>query len=700
MHHIRLLNKRDKTSVYPDDLIIIDIDRPSGSILQNPFPMKNHNDDVERDNVVRDYAEYFEHEFEHNPKLSAYMYYLAGLVADGKKLALRCWCHPKKCHGHVVIEKLNLLNSKQKDAMTTVIEPPKKEVPAFLVQKYSEDEIDYKECRFVIHMPKGDGRYDWHMVKEVLHFKDGRPPVPNIRYVRDYKVKYWVARVNLRESYTQKKEWENLDRLTEGESTASDLWKNIAFSLGRPGLVTRPDILRDSPHVYGTDIPSTVSIKYDYFKKMGDRKSTPFKISYSDTETNMLNLDQGASKHILMQSLFFEGKMYMAVVEDFLKTVPNPRKALLEMYDEYMPQQGKDMVKELVIDIVKSPIDVVKAVFKKAHEWQPDFMAFWNLIFDLDKIIECIEEAGYRPEEILNDPNLPPQLRTWFLKRANPNKTSASGRTMTKKPADQWHSALNPASFYFIDQMATYRFIRKSKQLEPSYGLDEILKKELKGLGKLKHKPAEGLNKAEFHIFMQERYPGEYCIYHMWDVLSMPVLDEETRDLAYSLPSVTGFSDFMSFESEPKRYIHNFHHFILEKHNSVTGCAGKSLVQEFDSMTISGQGHIVTLEPHLTVDTGLKIFKDYSGLRTNFYSHCADLDVKSSYPYGQWLFNMSRTTTVRELISIEGVRDQDRRIQGLNLSGGRTNAVEFTNVIFGTPTHSEINRFFDQANKN
>ena len=697
MHHIRLLNKRDKTSVYPEDLMIVDIDRPSGSILQNPFPLSDKDDDLEREAVYFRYEQYFEERFENDEAFAAYVYRLAGLVADGTKLALRCWCHPKKCHGLAVIKKINLLNSKQKAAMTTELAPKKKETPAFLVQKYSDDEIDYKECRFAIHMPRRDGRYDWHMVKEILHFKDGRPPEPNIRYVREYKRKYWVTRQNLRESYAQKKEWENLDRLTEGESTETDLWKNIALSMGRPGLITRPDILRDSPHVYGTDIPSTVSLKYDYAVAMGDRKATPFKTAYSDTETNMLNLDQGATKHILMQSLFYEGKMYMVVLKDFLKSIPNPRKRLLELYEEYMPQQGKDLVNELVIDIVEAPIDIVKAVFKKAHEWKPDFMAFWNLIFDLDKIIECIEKAGYRPEDILNDPNLPPELRYWFLKRANPNKTSASGRTMTKKPADQWHSVLQPASFYFIDQMASYRFIRKSKQLEPSYGLDEILKKELKGLGKLKHKPAEGLNKGEFHIFMQERYPGEYCIYHMWDVVCMPVLDKKTQDLAYSLPSITGYSDFMSFESEPKRYIHNFHHFILNKHNSVTGCAGKSLTQEYDSMTITGQGHIVTLEPHLTVDTGLRIFKDYPGLITNFYSHCADLDVKSSYPYGQWLFNMSRTTTVRELISIADVRDHVRRIQGLNLSGGRTNAVEFCTEIFKLPTHSEINKYYDST---
>jgi hypothetical protein len=207
------------------------------------------------------------------------------------------------------------------------------------------------------------------------------------------------------------------------------------------------------------------------------------------------------------------------------------------------------------------------------------------------------------------------------------------------------------------------------------------------------------LTKAEFHIFMQQRYPGEYVIYHCWDVLCMPALTEETKDLNFSLPGTTEYSDFVSFESEPKRYIHKFHHYILKHHNAVTGVSGKTLVQEYDEMTISTKGHIVTLEPHLTVDTGLKVFKDYPGLVTNAYGHNADLDVKSSYPYGQWVFNMSRQTTVRELVEIEGVRDHTRRIQGLNLSGGRSNSVEFCTEIFGLPPLAELSKIFDQANQ-
>lgn len=664
--------------------------------MGNPIPLEDKDDDDMREAVLIEYREHFEKEYAGNPAFKQRIHYFADLVKSGKKLGFSCWCHPKQCHGNVIIEKIIQLVKKP---MAKSIEA--KAVPEFLEERFKPEEIDYVECRFVIHMPRKTGDtpfndHDWHMVKEVIHLKDGRT-VPNVRYVKDYKRKYWVTAPRFRKSYEQKREWETLDRLIEGESTQSDLYKNVAISLGRMDLIKQPHMLKDSPHIYGLDIPSSVSLKYDYVERMNGKKDTPFSIAYSDTETNMLGLENGASKHIIMQSLFFEGKLYTVILKDFLAIVPRPEETLRELYEEHMPEQGKELVKEWEFEFVDQPIDIVKRILKRCHTWQPDFLSFWNMIFDLDKMIECVEEAGYRPEDIFCDPRLPKDLRTAFLKRANPNKTSASGRTMTKKPADQWHSWLCPASFYIIDQMASYRFIRKSKQLEPSYGLDEILGKELEGLGKLKHKPAEGLNKAEFHIFMQQKYPGEYVIYHLWDAVCMHKLTLKTQDLSYSLPGTTEYSDFVSFESEPKRYIHKFHHYILKNHNAVTGVSGKTLVQEHDELTISTKGHIVTLEPHLTVDTGMKIFKDYPGLQTNFYGHNADLDVKSSYPYGQWVFNMSRQTTVRELVDIEGVRDHQRRIQGLNISGGRSNAVEFCTEIFKVPTLANLGDIFDKA---
>lgn len=63
--------------------------------------------------------------------------------------------------------------------------------------------------------------------------------------------------------------------------------------------------------------------------------------------------------------------------------------------------------------------------------------------------------------------------------------------------------------------------------------------------------------------------------------------------------------------------------------------------------------------------------------------------MSASYPYGEAVFNISRETTHLELIDIEGISEHDRRMQGINLSAGATNAVEFSTTLFGLPTPAQ-----------
>jgi hypothetical protein len=50
------------------------------------------------------------------------------------------------------------------------------------------------------------------------------------------------------------------------------------------------------------------------------------------------------------------------------------------------------------------------------------------------------------------------------------------------------------------------------------------------------------------------------------------------------------------------------------------------------------------------------------------------------------VFNISKETTKKELVSIEGVGEYVRRMQGINLSAGATNSVEFCSAMFGMPS--------------
>lgn len=59
--------------------------------------------------------------------------------------------------------------------------------------------------------------------------------------------------------------------------------------------------------------------------------------------------------------------------------------------------------------------------------------------------------------------------------------------------------------------------------------------------------------------------------------------------------------------------------------------------------------------------------------------------------------NISKETTKRELSVIDGVSEKMRRIQGINMIGGDTNAVEIACGLYGVPSFNEMLDAFNRA---
>lgn len=72
------------------------------------------------------------------------------------------------------------------------------------------------------------------------------------------------------------------------------------------------------------------------------------------------------------------------------------------------------------------------------------------------------------------------------------------------------------------------------------------------------------------------------------------------------------------------------------------------------------------------------------------------LDVSASYPNGGCVFNISKETTHKELCKINGVTEIVQRMQGINLSGGHTNAVEFATYLYGLPPMDKMLEAFNE----
>lgn len=535
------------------------------------------------------------------------------------------------------------------------------------------------ECRFVSYNKSNEpgDHSDMHFIKEQVHTSDGAV-VPNTRMVIDYQRPFYVTKKGL-QNHQDRKEWEDVMNLNKFMTTQTNLTYAVAKALGKPWHRGTLRDLEGSQYVYGADILSTCLIKQSYADKWST--FTPYSYAAFDTETCMFSPEGD----ILMATISFKKKVFTAVQKRFVQNYVDVENQVKLLAEKYIGETLKARNITLEIMVVDTEIDVIKQTINKAHEWKPDFLSVWNIAFDMDKIIAACKRAGIEPEDILSDPSVPQKYRSFNFKKGAAKKTTASGRVMNFKPSQRWHTVFCPASFYWVDAMCVYRQVRTGAPEEPSYALDDLLKKNLKNVTKLKFEKANHVTKADWHKFMQTNYPLEYIVYNQFDCISMEILDEKTLDICMSFPMQAGASDFQNFNSQPRRSANDLHFFCL-KHEKVVGSTAQEMTDDFDTETVDLKDWIVMLPSHLVADNGLKIIEENPELSTNARAHIGDLDVAGSYPNGECALNVSKETTSKEIIELEGVDEHTRRMGTINLSAGFVNATEIAVTLFGLPS--------------
>jgi hypothetical protein len=547
------------------------------------------------------------------------------------------------------------------------------------------------ECKHVCYTTAKDGSaHDLLVVKENIHYHDGRV-VPNLRFIVDFKRPFYIDRAAFAPpgshgTYKDKKEWQQQTKLQRFTCTQVDL-PNSIFRAVNPGRVpTRPQRLREvcrSPYVYGADVTTPVLVKRHYMDKWPQCNGvhgTPMTVCNLDTETDMVK----GTGDIVMTSLAMDKRVRLYVTEDFLRSVRDPINNIHVAFEHYLGEVKKRREIDLQVVIVKDAADSALQALKQIHEWKPDIVAIWNMNFDIKKMMSVIERAGLDLGEAFSDPSVPPVFKKFQYQEGASTKVTQSGKTMPLPPFDQWHTLSVPASYQVIDAMCLYRKLRFAKGMENGYGLDAVLKRNECG-GKLKFKEADHLTGAQWHAFMQKNYPVEYCIYNCWDTISMQELDEKTGDICRQLGLHSGHSEFSKFPSQPRRTWDDLHFECLER-GLVAATTSDQMRVEMDAKTTPLTGWIVTLPSHQVKDTGMQILEEIPDFSTMVWSHVADLDITATYPTGECIANISRETTVCELVAIEGLDDRTQRSVGINLTGGHVNAAEICTRVFKAPT--------------
>lgn len=580
-----------------------------------------------------------------------------------------------------------------------------------------KQEVIGREFRFAYHIPADNEETpDYHFVKEQVHYKVGDKIEikPEMRLIKNFKRPVYFTRANLR-VYKEKKEFEKIENLTRKDVRQSELRKTVAQMVGKPWSRESLRELCGSPYVYGADIPSTLILRKTHYEDKYKNLISPRTVAMFDTETDMHN----GIGDIIIGTACFNQEVLAVVQKRMLVGYSNPSHYFNEACSKYLKEHIEKHNLQIKFVIVDSEIDLIRLIFKQFHVWRPDFLAIWNMNFDIPKVLAACERARVDPKDILCDPNIPEALRICKYKEGSTKKVTASGKMMPIKPANQWHTLELTASFYVIDAMCVYRRIRGGAELV-SYGLDAILDKELK-LTKLKIPGAEKYKKGKWHAFMQKNMIFDYIAYGIFDSFSMLLLDLQTKDLSRTLSYLSELTSFADYASQTKRLRDNFYVFASENLGLILGSLGpkpkeekkKEIIFEDDDAvilsddieeeeetkedtTLDRRNWVITLRAFMSV-LGLQLIDEDPNLHTLIRAFVYDSDVVSSYPNCTLVANVSKQTTRKEIIRIGDVAETDFRMQNLNFVFGVTNALEYSQVMFNLPTFTVLNDLFQAS---
>jgi len=573
----------------------------------------------------------------------------------------------------------------------------------------SAKEIDHREIRFAIHIPETKNNPDLHYVKQQVYYKDGTHE-PKAFLVKDFKRPIWITKQSYR-NHKDFKETEYIEKVDELMTTQSNIDMTIANYLGVPHLANNKKELLKSPYIYGYDISSTAYMKYLSLKK-NNYLQNPYTYAIFDIEVNVTDLKNAPNPfsedgYIILASLAMKEddkyRIYVVCNENFYNE-KSANEAIKIKMAERLPHITNY---ELNISIHNNDLYMLKDIFKVSNDWAPDFLAIWNMNFDIPYILDRLKFYNVDPRYVLCDTSIPFEYRYCKYKKGTQKKITSSGVIKPVPVSLQWHTLFLTARFYVIDAMCTYRLLRITSPEKPSYSLDYILKIEKISDGKLKLEEAKHHSGLAYHYYMQKNHKEEYIVYNIYDCISVIELEEKIKDLPFTLPSAASFTDFWYFNRNPKKIVDSFFDFALQEgrvigiapSNSKTDNKHKEKEEDIEIEdedeeehyeTLSLRGWIIALKQNYLIPDGLRCFNDLPNLQTNIRAMVYDSDVTSAYPNAGRAANVSKETTFRELVRINDIEENVFRMQNLGLIAGPVNSIEYSNVMFNLPNPFEL----------
>lgn len=546
------------------------------------------------------------------------------------------------------------------------------------------------DCRHVTYCGCKDGKNDLHVAKTWRLKEDGTRE-PGVELIWNYQRNFWITVEGFR-NHKEKKEFEPFNRLRKFSCTEYQMPDRVSRALyGKParGGQNPMRFLTDSPYLYGCDIKSTSLIRNDCQKLFPDAIAPTAQVAVLDIETNVIS----GTEEIILITLSYKDRVVTAINRMWLKDNPNTRKELEETFEKHLGEIRKKRGIKWDVEFFDTPGKCCEWLMGKAHEWKPDFIEIWNINFDLPKIISTLENENFSLADVMSDPSVPRDYRFFTYTEGKAVKVMASGKKIPLHPADRWHIVECPSSFYFIDGMCLYKYLRTAKGMVNSYGLDATMKRHI-NVGKLDIPGLENVDGLQWHKEMQKNHPLDYVVYNVFDCIGLEMLDEKIKDVSQSFPIQLGLSDPRDYRSNPRKICDKLHFFLMDR-GFVIGVTGTEMTDENDDLTVGMEKWIATLSASLMGNEGLHVIEG-SDIPSLIFAMLADLDIVGTYPTLEILLNISKETTHREVVRIEGISEENQRRIGINLSGGRVNSIEILVTVLQAAYPQEWAKFIEE----
>lgn len=557
-----------------------------------------------------------------------------------------------------------------------------------------EKDIVAIECKHAVYTQHQRGEVsDMVTVKQLIHLKDGRK-IPTLKFFKDYDRPFWITHKR-HQNHKDKKEWEYADKLIKRECKHINLRHAVTQALGYGNPRGQLKTIARSPFLYGVDITTPTLIKESYQRRWPDT-FTPNTVAVIDSETDVL-YDLDARNPILL-TLTFGNRVLVTVAKDWIKDTPDYINRLNECVQKNLKDDFEKRQIKMDVIICDNAAEMVIKVIEACHAWQPDFVTFWNMDFDMTVMLNVLERADVNLAELFSDSRVPKDYRYFNYRRGPSMKVKADGTVENLSPYDRWHVVEFPASFQFVDAMCVYRQIRKAKGKASSYSLGYTLDTNL-DRNKLYFDVVnvKGVKDGslEWHAIMQREYKIEYSVYNIFDCIGVELLDEKTRDLQTQISVLSGYSEYGVFSSNPKRTSDKLHFFCLGI-GKVAGCVSDQMADELDKLIQGKEDWITTLPTHSVVANGICLLKELPNVRSLIRMYVSDADIESTYPNGEIAMNLSKETTMGEMCRVQGVTPARHRILGVNLTGGPVNSIEIMTEITGLPSQFKMLELYQQ----